>query len=109
MGKEPEAIGAHLMHTVFRQVSVSIPAMAVAALLVAGCSNDIWNAGDLAVWVRDRPVEQGCERSSIELEDWYRDEGGKNIWHGNCLDRDNRERVDFAIDVDPVWTPSSGG
>lgn len=97
------------MHTRFNQSSVSIAAIAVAALVAAGCSNDIWNAGDLAEWVRDRAVEQGCERNSIELEDWYRDESGKNIWHGSCLDRKNRQRMDFAIDVDPVWTPSSGG
>jgi hypothetical protein len=97
------------MHSRFNQASVLISAMAVVVLLAAGCSNDIWNAGDLAEWVRDRAVEKGCERSSSELEDCYLDEGGKNIWHGSSLDRDNRERMDFEIDVDPVWKPSSGG
>ena len=82
---------------------------AVLIMALPACSNDIWNASDLANWVRDRAVEQGCERDSIELEDWYREEGGKNLWHGSCRKSGSDDRMQFAIDVDPVWKPSAGG
>ena len=93
----------------FPKRSRRMPLIACAALLAAACSNDIWNAGDLADWVRDRAVEQGCERNSLELEDWYRTEAGKNNWHGSCVSRGDGEKMTFAINVDSVWTPSSGG
>jgi len=75
--------------------------------LITACTNDIWNAGDLAEWVRDQAVVQGCERDSIELEDWYRSESGSNNWHGQCLKQDGAGQLDFAVNVDSVWTPSS--
>ncbi len=74
--------------------------------LSAGC-NDIWNAGDLAEWVREQAVKSGCETATIELEDWYREEPGGNVWHGTCRDRSTGEDMAFAIGVDKVWEPSS--
>lgn len=75
------------------------------ALVLAGCSAGIWNAGDLAQWVRDRAVEQGCERATIQLEDWYTATAEGNVWRGNCRDTQGRSKS-FGINVDPVWTPS---
>ncbi len=85
------------------------PTLLTAVLVTAlpACSNDIWNAGDLANWVRDRAVEQGCERDSIELEDWYREESGKNNWHGSCKKSCSDERMHLGVNVDPVWKTSS--
>lgn len=45
------------------------PLSLAGALVLLGCAS-IWNAGDLAVWVKDRAVEQGCQREAIALEDW---------------------------------------
>ena len=78
------------------------------AFLSTACMNEIWNAGDLADWVRDRAVEEGCERESIELDDWYTSENGRNNWRGRCLKQGGAEQMDFSINVDSVWTPSSG-
>jgi len=83
--------------------------VAVIAVALPACSNDIWNVSDLADWVRDRAVEDGCERDSIELEDWCREKSGKYYWHGSRNRRDGGERMPFAINVDPVWKPSAGG
>ena len=86
--------------------------LAVTCLLIAflstACMNEIWNAGDLADWVRDRAVEEGCERESIKLGDWYTSENGRNDWHGDCLKQGSAEQMEFSINVDSVWTPSSG-
>ena len=79
----------------------------IPAVLATACMNDIWNASDLAEWVRDQAVEQGCERESIELEDWYTSENGRNNWHGQCLKQGGTEQMNFSINVDSVWTPSS--
>lgn len=79
-----------------------------ASLLLAGCMPDIWNAGDLADWVRQEAVKQGCTRDSITLEDWYRSTAKGNIWHGSCRNAAGSEQG-FAINVDPVWTPSGEG
>ena len=76
--------------------------------LATACTNEIWNAGDLADWVRDRAVEEGCERESIKLGDWYTSENGRNDWHGDCLKQGSAEQMEFSINVDSVWTPSSG-
>ena len=78
------------------------------AFLSTACMNEIWNAGDLADRVRDRAVEEGCERESIELDDWYTSENGRNNWRGRCLKQGGAEQMDFSINVDSVWTPSSG-
>ena len=74
------------------------------ALFLSGCST-IWNASDLAVWVRDRAVEQGCQRETIELEEWYTETAEGNVWRGTCLNAQDNTKS-FAINVDPVWTPS---
>lgn len=81
----------------------------LSALLTTACMDDIWNAGDLADWVRDRAVEEGCERESIELDDWYTPENGRNNWQGHCLKQGGGEKMEFSINVDSVWTPSSSG
>jgi hypothetical protein len=52
-------------------------------------------------------VKSGCETATIELEDWYREEPGGNVWHGTCRDRSTGEDMAFAIGVDKVWEPSS--
>ena len=76
-------------------------------LVLAACSPEIWNASDLAEWVRDEAVaREGCVRETIELEDWYRSDNGSNAWHGRCSDANGGAR-DFAIVVDGVWTPSA--
>lgn len=75
-------------------------------VLLAGCSESIWNAGDLAEWVRDQATGQGCVRDSIELEEWYREEASGNVWHGTCTDTTSGDRKQFSVNVDPVWTPS---
>lgn len=76
------------------------------ALTLQACMPSIWNAGDLAEWVREQAVQQGCQNDSIELEDWYRETEGGNVWHGSCLD-DAGEAMTFQISVDSVWTPSA--
>lgn len=84
-----------------------IAVVATAGALV-GCSNQIWNASDLVVWVKDRAVEKGCERQSIELKEWYDSDKSGNTWHGSCVSTQTGKRMTFGIDVDPVWKPSSG-
>jgi hypothetical protein len=75
------------------------------ALVMFGCSN-IWNAGDLAAWVTDQAVEQGCQRETIELEEWYTETTEGNVWRGTCRDtRDNTKT--FGIHVDRVWKSSA--
>jgi hypothetical protein len=77
------------------------------ALIMAtqGCMPSIWNASDLADWVRDQAVEQGCQNDSITLEEWYRETEHGNSWHGSCVDSSGATMA-FAINVDPVWAPS---
>ncbi|MCP5548880.1 MAG: hypothetical protein H7A50_16075 [Akkermansiaceae bacterium] len=81
----------------------------ITTLLVSCGSPSIWNAGDLARWVKDQAAAQGCDRSTIQLEDWYRSEDGHNVWHGTCADPETGARRGFAIPVDSVWKPSPGG
>ena len=78
--------------------------LGLALLMTSGCSS-IWNAGDLAVWVKDQAEEQGCVRETISLEEWYvpTDEG--NVWRGTCRDAQDASKS-FGINVDSVWTPS---
>ena len=73
----------------------------------SGCEKKIWNAGDLAEWVRNQAVKQGCQPGSIELAEWYTSEAGRNDWKGSCVKGEGEERINFSINVDPVWTPSS--
>lgn len=77
---------------------------AAVTLFMSGCSS-IWNASDLIVWVQDRAVEQGCQRKTIELEEWYTKTTDGNVWRGTCRDT-NGNAKSFGINVDPVWTPS---
>ena len=73
-------------------------------VFMSGCAN-IWNAGDLAVWVKDRAVKQGCQRETIDLKEWYTETAEGNVWRGTF--QDNRgQTMSFGINVDPVWTPS---
>lgn len=77
---------------------------ALAIALLSGRS-DIWNTSELALWVKDRAVEQGCLRETIQPEDWYSETAEGNVWHGTCRDARGDTRS-FGINVDPVWTPS---
>ncbi|MEN8678701.1 MAG: hypothetical protein ABF391_01515 [Akkermansiaceae bacterium] len=78
------------------------------AFLVASCTTkeDIWNASDLEVWVRDQAVEKGYRKESIQLEDWYRKEGEQLFWHGEGVEASSGKKSSFSIRVDKVWTPS---
>lgn len=78
---------------------------AAAALLSTGCTS-IWNAGDLAVWVKDQAVKEGCRRETIEQEEWYRKTDSGNVWYGTCRDGGNNP-MSFGINVDSVWKPST--
>lgn len=81
--------------------------LALAVLTLGGCAGGIWNAGDLAVWVREQAVERhDCVASSIQLEEWYTAEETGNVWHGTCREAATGETVGFGINVDSVWTPS---
>ena len=81
------------------------PLVAIGVVLVlSGCAS-IWNAGDLAVWVKDRAVAQGCQRETIVLDDWYEQTAEGNVWRGTCRDIAGNPKP-FGINVDAVWTPS---
>jgi hypothetical protein len=95
--REPSGRARLLRQTV---VATSLP------LLLATCTSNIWNRSDLAAWVQDRAVEQGCRRDTITLDEWYRTEAGGNVWHGTCRDASGNEQA-FGINVDRVWTPSA--
>ena len=84
-----------------------ISSLAVLILLNACVGANIWNAGDLAKWVRKQAVKDGCESKSIELDNWYHSDQGKNIWSGNCTHAESGKSMRFNIPVDKVWTPSS--
>lgn len=61
--------------------------------------------GDLAVRVRDRAVEQGCQRETIKLNEWYTKEAEGSVWHGTCRDTQGNAKS-LGINVDAVWKPS---
>ena len=94
--------GRHV-HDGCRRIGSTLPVAAL-GLLLSGCA-DIWNASDLALWVRDQAVDQGCQRDTIELEAWYTETPEGNVWRGICQDSAGHSRS-FGINVDSVWTPS---
>ena len=51
-------------------------------------------------------MKQGCDRTTIELEQWYRSDADGNAWHGRCDNQETRARMDCAIGVDGVGKPS---
>ncbi|MBK1826274.1 hypothetical protein [Haloferula rosea] len=75
---------------------------------MAACTtkDKIWNASDLEVWVKDQAVAQGYREESIQLEEWYRDEDGQLVWHGEGVEASSGKKSPFSIRVDKVWTPS---
>ena len=75
------------------------------ALALSGCASSIWNAGDLAQWVRDQAAQEGCQRETIVLEEWYKETDEGNVWRGTCKGADGAEQS-FGINVDSVWKPS---
>lgn len=75
------------------------------SLFLAGCSKSIWNAGDLAQWVREQAVKEGCQQQTIKLHEWYTETKDGNVWHGTCLDASGNSKS-FGINVDSVWKPS---
>ena len=66
----------------------------------------LWNAGDLAVWLNDRAAEQGCQRETIELEEYYTETTEGNVWRGTCREAQGKINS-FEINVDRVWKPSA--
>jgi len=49
-------------------------------VMLAGCTrSNIWNAVDLSEWVKDQAAKESIVRESIQLDDWYHSEGGKNV------------------------------
>ena len=85
------------------RIGSTLPVVAF-GLLLSGCTN-IWNASDLALWVRDQAVDQGCQRDTVELEEWYTETVEGNVWRGICQDLAGNARS-FGINIDSVWTPS---
>jgi hypothetical protein len=83
--------------------------LCIVLIAFAGCStrSKIWNAGDLAQWVKDQAVEQGFQRDSVQLDEWYREDGGQNVWHGRGINSKTGKKSEFEVPVDRVWTPSS--
>ena len=79
--------------------------MLACILTLSGCASSIWNAGDLARWVKDQAVKEGCQRDTIVLDEWYTQTGEGNVWRGTCKGADGQQR-DFGINVDSVWKPS---
>lgn len=90
-------------HSRCRRIGLALPATLLAALL-SGCPR-IWNASDLVVWVQDQAVDRGCQRETIELEEWYTGTAEGNVWRGTCTDSTGSPKS-FGINVDPVWKPS---
>jgi len=52
-------------------------------------------------------VEQGFQRDSVQLDEWYREDGGQNVWHGRGINSKTGKKSEFEVPVDRVWTPSS--
>ena len=71
---------SHHAFSCYRLSRLTLPVTAL-GLLLSGCTS-IWNASDLAVWVRDQAVDQGCQRETIELENWYAKTAEGNVWRG---------------------------
>ena len=93
----------HHAHNGYRRIGSTL-FVAAFGLLLSGCTS-IWNASDLALWVRDQAVDQGCQRDTVELEEWYIETVEGNVWRGICQDSAGNARS-FGINVDSVWTPS---
>jgi hypothetical protein len=93
-----------MKHLIRSVISAALP-----LLLLASCStrDKIWNASDLAEWVQAEAVEQGYQPESIELEEWYRKDGERLMWHGTGVKNGSKNKSEFAVRVDEVWKPSS--
>lgn len=100
MNRDDRLTGVQSVSRTFKRVL----AATIAAFVLTGCAS-IWNASDLAVWVKDRAVKEGCQRETIELEEWYSKTEDGNVWHGTCRDERNNP-MSFGINVDSVWKPS---
>lgn len=83
----------------------SVFVLPLAMLSLTGCGQ-IWNAGDLAQWVRKQAIEAGCAPESIELAEWYVNRDGKNLWPVSCRSARDDTSMTLEIGVDEVWTPS---
>ena len=93
----------HLARSCHRRIRLALPVTAF-GLVLSGCAS-IWNASDLVVWVQDQAVDQGCQRETIELDDWYTETAEGNVWRGTCKDPAGTS-MSFGINVDSVWKPS---
>ena len=97
--------GEKQMHHKKKERRYAQLAILAGALALSGCASSIWNAGDLAQWVRDQAVLEGCQRETIVLEEWYTQTDEGNVWRGTCKGSDGTEQS-FGINVDSVWKPS---
>jgi hypothetical protein len=77
----------------------------VVAVVMSGCAS-IWNAIDLAIWVKDRTVEQGCQCGTIELEEGHTETAEGNVWRGTCRGTPGNSKSP-GITVGPVWTQAA--
>ena len=91
-----------------RRLGARVPPLAfyiLTLIALPACMPAIWNAGDLANWVRDQAVDRGCERDTVVLEEWYVETSQGNVWRGTCIGGD-QQPMEFGVNVDSVWTPS---
>ena len=80
----------------------------ILSFLMLSCStrDKIWNASDLEIWVREQAVEEGYQKESIQLDDWYKKEDSRLVWHGEGIETASGKKSSFGIRVDEIWTPS---
>ena len=82
-----------------------LPLVPLTALVLTGC-NQIWNAGDLAEWVRVQAGDQGCDPATTELNEWVDATEDGNVWSGTCVNALSSASMSFGINVASVWTSS---
>ena len=82
-----------------------LPLVPLMALVLTGC-NQIWNAANLAEWVRVQAGDQGCDPATTELNEWVDATEDGNVWSGTCVNALSSASMSFGINVASVWTSS---